>query len=122
MMRPRSLGTVRDINLQAMSVDIREDIELAVVIADGRCPDTLSIRLLPVSEIEVIRIIEPVEAVGGEFPVHEILGMEHHQARNRVHRGTRQIVILSYSDDIRVRKFIIKQRVGKGTIPVISRP
>ena len=56
-MRPRSLGTVRDINLQAMSVDIREDIELAVVIADGRRPDTLSIRLLPVSEIEVIRII-----------------------------------------------------------------
>ena len=57
MMSPRSLGTVRDINLQSMSVDVREDIELAVVIADGRCPDTLSVSLLAVSEIEVIRII-----------------------------------------------------------------
>ena len=122
MMRPRSLSTVRDINLQTMSVDIREDIELAVVIADGRCPDTLSIRFLPVSEIEVIRIIESVEAVGREFPVHEIFGMEHHQYRHAMHRGTRQIIILPHSDDIRIRELIIKQRVGKGTIPVISRP
>ena len=54
MMRPRSLGTIRNIHLQTMSVDVREDIELSVVIADSRCPDTLSVSLLTVSEIEVI--------------------------------------------------------------------
>ena len=105
-----------------MSVDIREDIELSVVIADGRRPDTLSVSLLTVSEIEVIRIIQSVEAIRRKFPVHQILGMQHHQSRHTVHRGTRQIVILPYSDNIRVRKLIIKQRVCKGTITVICRP
>ena len=40
VMRPRTLGTVRDIHLQAMPVDIGEDIELSVMISDGRRPDT----------------------------------------------------------------------------------
>ena len=95
---------------------------LAVVISDGRRPDTLSVSLLAIAEIEIIRIIKAVEAIGRELPIYEILGMEHDQSRYTVHRGTRQIVILPHSDNIRVRKFIIKQRVGKGTIPVISRP
>ena len=122
MMRPRSLGTVRDIHLQAMSVDIREDIELSVVIPNGWRPDTLSVSLLAIAEIEIIRIIESVETVGRKFPIHQILGMENHQSRNTVHRGTRQIVILPHSDNIRVREFIVKQRICKGTITIISRP
>ena len=89
VMRPRTLGTVRDINLQSMPVDIGEDIELAVMISDGRRPDTLSVRLLAIAEIEIIRIIESVETVGREFPIHQILGMENHQSRHTVHRGTR---------------------------------
>ena len=122
MMRPRTLGTVRDIHLQSMPVDIGEDIELSVVIADGRRPDTLSVSLLAIAEIEIIRIIQSVEAIRREFPVHQILGMQHHQSRHTVHRSTCQIVILPHSDNIRVRKLIIKQRVCKGTITVISRP
>ena len=122
VMRPRSLGTIRDIDLQSMPVDIGEDIELSVVISDGRRPDTLSVSLLAIAEIEIIRIVESVETVRREFPVHQILGMENHQSRHTVHRGTRQIVILPHSDDIRVRKFVVKQRVCKGTISIISRP
>ena len=122
MMRPRPLGTIRDIHLQAMPVDIGEDIELAVMISDGRRPDTLSVSLLAIAEIEIIRIIKAIEAIGRELPIYEILGMENHQSRHTVHRGTRQIVILPYSDNIRVRKLIIKQRVCKGTITIISRP
>ena len=122
MMRPRTLGTVRDIHLQAMSVDIGEDIELSVVIADGRRPDTLSVSLLAIAEIEIIRIIKAVETIGRELPIYEILGMEHHQSRHTVHRSTCQIVILPYSDNIRIRKLIIKQRIGKGTITIICRP
>ena len=121
-MRPRTLGTVRNINLQSMPVDIGEDIELAVMISDGRRPDTLSVSLLAIAEIEVIRIIQSVEAIRRKFPIHQIPGMENHQSRHTVHRGTRQIVILPYSDDIRVRKLIIKQRVCKGTITIICRP
>ena len=122
VMRPRTLGTVRDIHLQSMPVDIGEDIELAVMISDGRRPDTLSVSLLAIAEIEIIRIIKAVEAIGRELPIYEILGMDHYQSRNTVHRGTRQIVILPHSDDIRVREFIVKQRIGKGTITIISRP
>ena len=67
-----------------MPVDIGENIELSVVISDGRRPDTLSVRLLAITEIEIIRIIKAVEAIGRELPIYEILGMEHHQSRHTV--------------------------------------
>jgi hypothetical protein len=51
-MLPRSARVVGDIDLKALAVDIGKDIELAVVVADGGCPNALSIYLFAVLEGE----------------------------------------------------------------------
>ena len=59
-----------------MSVDIREDIELAIVISDGWSPDALTVSLLTVFQAEfVAKTKEVLHSIAAESPVDEVLGM-----------------------------------------------
>jgi thymidine kinase len=59
-MFPRSVGRLADEELQAVAVDVGEDIEFAVVIADDGSPDTLSIDHLVVLQLELVLSREDV--------------------------------------------------------------
>ena len=48
MVFPRSADILRGVTLQTLAVDVRENVELPVGIADGRCPDALAVNLLVV--------------------------------------------------------------------------
>ena len=74
MMLPWPADILGGVALQAFAVDVGKDIELAVCIAYGGCPDALTVDLLMILQREgIIREVETVEAVGDILPVHEIL-------------------------------------------------
>ena len=62
-------------NLKAMTVDVREDIEFPVMIADAWCPDALAVRLFMIFKAELIPHVEPRQAITGEIPVHQVTRM-----------------------------------------------
>ena len=122
-MLPRSLSLVGDEHLHTMSVDIREDIELTVVITDRWSPYTLSVSLLAVLKAELVaKSKEILHCVATETPVDEVLRMKYDYTRQTVHCRSSKIIVLSHPDNIGVAEFVIEQRVGVGTIPVVGSP
>lgn len=111
-----------DENLQAVSVDIGEDIELPVVVADAGSPDTLSIRLFSVLQTEFVTHLEAVETIAQETPVYQILGVEHYDAWRAMHGGAGQVEVITHSDEVGVRKLVVEEGVGKGAVAVVSCP
>ena len=123
VMRPRALDIFRGIALQALTVDVGKHIELAVGIADARRPDALAVDFLMVLQSKtVLREVKAVEAVRGKFPVHKILGVEYNQTRNCVHRRASKVIVISHTDNVRIRKLIIEQRICECAVAIVSRP
>ena len=123
MVLPGATDILRGIALQTLAVDIRKHIELSVSIADGRCPDALTVDLLMILQREgIVSEVETVEAVGDILPVHEILRVEDHEAGHGMHRGAGKIVVIAHTQDVGVGKLVVEERVGKRAVAVISRP
>ena len=123
MVLPWPTDILGGVALQAFAIDISKDIELTVGIADGRCPDALTVDLLMILQGEgIIRKVETVEAIGDILPVHEILRVKDHETWYGVHRGAGEIVIIADTQDVRVGKLVVEERVGKRAIAVISCP
>ena len=109
--------------LQSLAVDIGKDIELTVGITDGRCPDSLPIDLLMILQREgIVREIKTIEAIADILPVHEILRMQDNQAGYRMHGGACQIIVITHTKNVRIRKLIIEKRIGKRTVTIIRSP
>ena len=120
---PRTCYLLACIALQALAIDIRENVELSVGIADGRSPDALSINLLMILQREGIIIeVKAVEAIRYVFPVHKVARMKNHQSWHSVHGGACKVIIVTYSKDVWIGKLIIEQRVGKRAIPIVGCP
>ena len=120
-MLPRSLSLVGDKDLHAVSVDVGEDVELAVVVAYARSPYALSVSLLAVFEAELVAKSEEVlHRVAAEAPVDEVLGVKHHHSWQAVHRCTGEVVVLSHPYHVGVGELVVKQRVGVSAIAVVG--
>ena len=92
-----------------------ENIEPAVMIADGRRPDAVSmlhaameirIRPVPIGP----RII--AQRRTGQLPVDQIAGMQDRQPRKTVERRGRHIVVLPHPADIRVAVIRVQHGIG----------
>lgn len=120
---PRSAGIVGYEHLEALTVDIGEDVKLAVMKPYAGGPDALTIYLTAVLQGESrVGKVETVEAVAPLFPVDEVAGVEDIYAGNGVHGGTGEIVVVADTQDIGVGKFIIEKRIGKGAVAVVGGP
>ena len=123
VMRPRSSDILGGVALQALTVDVRKDIELPVSIADGWCPDALTVYLLMILQGKlVIRKVETVKTIRDILPVYKVLGVQDDQTWHRMHRRSCKIVVVAHTDDIWVGKLIVEQGVGKRAITIVSRP
>ena len=123
MVRPGTADILCRVALQPLAVDVREHIELSVGITDSGCPDTLTVNLLMILQRElIIGEVKTVEAVAHVLPVHQVLGVQDNQSRHRMHRGACQVIVITHTDDIRVRKLIIKQRIRKCAVAIIGCP
>ena len=64
MVLPRTRDFFAGIALQALAIDIRENVKLAVGIANGRSPDALSVDFLMILQREGIIIeVKAVETI-----------------------------------------------------------
>ena len=100
---PWSFRLVRYKNLHSDSVDIREYIELAVMITDAWSPDSLAVCLFAVFESEAVVVnVNPVESVAAEVPVDKVLGFQDYEAGIAMHGRAGQIERVAHSDQIRV--------------------
>ena len=70
----------------------------------------------------IIVEVKTVEAIANVLPVHQVLGMKYHKSWNRVHGGTRQIVVVTHTDDIGITKLVVKQGIGKCAISIVGSP
>ena len=101
-MLPGACRIFGDEHLHAVAVDVGEDVELAVMITDAGCPNALAVGFFSVLQTELVAHVQTVEAIAEELPVHQILGMQHHQSGHGVHGGSRQIEIFSHPDHVGV--------------------
>ena len=120
---PGAADVLAGVALQALAIDVGEDIKLAVGIAYAGCPDALTVDFLVVLQREgIVGEVEAVEAVADVLPVHQILGMQDDQAGHGVHRGAGQIVVIAHPKDVRVGELIIEQGVREGAVAVVGSP
>ena len=119
--RPRTMNRLGAEDLEAHAVDVGEDIEHALVIADAGRPDTLAVDV-PSFEPERRAQVQPIHAVAGEFPVHQILGMHDLNGRVHVHGGAGEVVVLAHTNNIGILELLVEQRIGVGTIAVVGGP
>ena len=123
VMLPWSPNIFGGITLQALTIDIRKNIEQSIGIANGRCPDALPVNLLVVTKREgIVRKVKTVETIADIRPVHQILRMQNDKSRHAVHRRPCQIIVIAYTDDVRVGELVIEQRVGERTVTIVGRP
>ena len=106
---PWSLGLVCDKDLHAMAIDVREDIELPVVVSYARSPYTLSVCLTPVHQLELVaETKEVLHGITTELPIDEVTGMENDEPGNAVHGCPCEIVVVAYAYDIRIRELVVE--------------
>ena len=123
VMLPRTADVAGGIALQSLAVDVGEDIELSVGIADTWCPDALTVNLLMVLQREtVVGEVEAVEAIGDVLPVDEVLGVEDNQSGNGMHGGACQIVVVAHPQDVGVAELIVEQGVGERPVAIVGSP
>ena len=128
VVRPRAADVLRRVALQALAVDVREDVELAARIADAGCPDALAVdlataRLRRAAEREGrVGEVEAVEAVADVLPVHQVLGVQDDQAGHGVHRRACQVVVVAHAENVGVGELVVEQRVGERAVAVVGRP
>lgn len=109
-------------NLQADAVDVREDVEHAVVITDARRPDALAVDAPAVFQAKGRTEIEPVHAVAHQFPIDQILGLHQLNRGVHVHGGAGEIKCVADTDDVRVLELFIEQRIRICAVAVVGGP
>ena len=123
MVLPRTTNIFGGITLQALAVDVRENVELSVGIADGWRPDALTVDLLVVLQGEGIVVeVKAVEAIRDVLPVDQVLRVKDDEARHRVHCGTCQIIVIAHPQDVGIGELVVEQWVGIGAIAIICCP
>jgi len=123
VMLPRAFRVVGYIHLHAYAVDIGEDMEFTIEVANARGPDALSVGFLTILQTEMgVVDLQPVESIATEVPVHQIFRFQHHKSWITMHGCSNQIERITHSNQIRVGKLIIEQGIGVGAVPIISSP
>jgi hypothetical protein len=86
-----------------------ESPESAIVVAEGSSPLTTTIHS---SVIKVIArsVLNGVCEIRYCFPVYEILASHDRTAREQMHGGCNEVIVIAYADDVRV--WIVRPDVG----------
>jgi hypothetical protein len=48
--------------------------------------------------------------------------MEDDKSGYSVHRRASEVIVIAYTDDVRVRELVIEQRIGKRAVTVVGSP
>ena len=91
-----------------------KDIEPAIVITDGRCPDT--VRMLHLRPEIIFRGIPTRSGIvrqrcAYQRPIHQIPRMQDRQSRKTVERGSRHIIILPHPAHVRIAVIRVQDRI-----------
>src|SRR4029078_2343940 len=97
------------------AVDVGEDIEHPLVIADAGRPDTAPVDI-PAFAREGGAKIEPVDRIAGQVPVHQIPGMHDLDGRVHVHGGTGEVIVSTDANDVWVLEFLMEEGVRIGAV------
>ena len=92
--------------------------ELALMIANGRCPYALAVLRL----VEQLLRLLLLQGMTYNRPVHQVLGMEHGQSRNAVERRGCQVVVVAHRNGIRVTVVGIEHRIGIRAVAIVRTP
>src|SRR5665213_249955 len=107
---PRAIDCFGAEDLKPGAIDIAEDIEHTVVITDTWSPDAFAINVPAFKTISRTKI-EFARAIAGQFPVHQILGVQNFDRRHHVHGGPGEVIVITDTNWIRVFKLSIEQWV-----------
>ena len=118
---PRTLDRLGAEDLEARAVDVGEDVEHALVIADAGRPDAPAVDV-PAFQAKGRAEVEPVDAVAGQFPVHQVLGMHDLHRRVHVHGGAGEVIVVADADDVGVLELLVEQRIRVGAVAVVGGP
>ena len=120
--RPRTFGLDGTKHLRRLAVYVGEDVEDAVVIAEARRPDTVAVNVLPVFKAILGTKVKFVQRIGLEVPIDQVTRVEHGKPGHHVHRRTEEIEVAADTNDVRIGKLIVEDRVRVGAVPVIRGP
>src|SRR4030095_7625849 len=96
----------------------KENIEIALVIADCGRPNTIAV--LGLGEDVPWSLV--LEGVGDDAPVDEISGVENRETRSGIEARRSQVEIAANSNDVRIRIVSIDDGVLVGAIAVVRHP
>ncbi len=105
-----------------MPVHVSEDVERAVVVAEARRPDALTVDFLALLEPEVRAKVEAIESVCKEPPVDQIARVQDRQPWHDVHRGARQVVVGTHANHVGIGEFVVEKWIRVCAVPVIRGP
>jgi hypothetical protein len=77
---------------------------------------------LPAFEAESRAKVQPVHAIAGEFPIHQVPGMHQLKGRVHVHRCLCQIIVFTHADDVGVLELFVEQGIGIRAVAVVGSP
>ena len=119
---PRALRVRRSKHLRHLAIDVRKNIERAIVIAKARRPDSLAVNALSVFKTIFGAEVEFVERIRFKVPVDQVARVQHRKPRHHVHRRAQQIEVAADADDIWIGKLIVEDRIRVGPVPVVGSP
>src|SRR5262249_33989068 len=93
----------------------------SVVVANAGSPNALPVNFATV-QMESGTEIDPIDAITGQLPVHQILRVHHEHSRVHVHGGAGQIVVVTDANYVGIFEFLVKQRVGIRSVAVVGGP
>ena len=98
------------------------EIELTLVIFEAWCPLTLGILIVTILEIERLGVGNLLKRIGTILPIHQVMRLENGSTRKVEHRGRYIIIGIAHTDDVRIRKISIDDRIGIGTVTIVGTP
>ena len=117
----RAPGTGGGFGLHHVDAEIGigiEDVDFAVVAADGGRPGAVAVSR-PVVDVE--RRLGG-EGVSDQFPVHQVFGMEDRQARHGVEAGRGEVVVLADAEHVGVGVIGVQDGIAIGAVAVVGHP
>ena len=112
---PRSGGILRLHHHHAAVGIAPVDVELAVVMANAGCPDTVAMLRQLAWELTL-------QGVADDGPVDEVAGVQHGQARHTLEGGSRQVVVVAHANDVGVAVVGIQHGVLIGAVAIVGTP
>src|SRR5665648_330923 len=103
-------------------VYIGENVINSIVIPKTWRPNSLTINILVLFEPELRTHIQTFAGITQKVPVHKVFGVKYRQHWHGVQGCSGQVKIIVHTNQIRIRKLVVKQWIGKGSISIVRSP